>query len=105
MPSENSSLFERVIQEHVELKARNARLDSVMPIERYKRDDPFKNNPLFKTEEQARIEESMDGLAAGASDTARTYPGEDELTREDAAGAGAAGLWTGDPVPDFDWGD
>ena len=32
-----------------------------MPLERYSTDDPFENHPLFKTEEQARIEETMDG--------------------------------------------
>jgi len=33
-----------------------------MPIERYKSADPFENHPLFKTEEQARLEETMDGV-------------------------------------------
>ena len=32
-----------------------------MPIDRYKAEDPFDNHPLFKTEEQARLEETMDG--------------------------------------------
>ena len=32
-----------------------------MPLDRYKTEDPFENHPLFKTEEQARIEETMDG--------------------------------------------
>ena len=32
-----------------------------MPIDRYQAEDPFDNHPLFKTEEQARIEETMDG--------------------------------------------
>ena len=33
-----------------------------MPLEQYMNDDPFENHPLFKTEEQARIEETMDGV-------------------------------------------
>ena len=32
-----------------------------MPIDGYRIDDPFDNHPLFKTEEQARLEETMDG--------------------------------------------
>ena len=32
-----------------------------MPLQRYESEDPFENHPLFKTEEQARIEETMDG--------------------------------------------
>lgn len=61
MPVETPSLFSRVIQEHLELKRRNAGLDGDMPLERYMQDDPFSNHPLFKSEEQARLEETMDG--------------------------------------------
>src|SRR4029077_7572464 len=61
MPVETPSVFAHVIQEHLELKRRSADLDENMPIERYSTDDPFENHPLFKTEEQARIEETMDG--------------------------------------------
>src|SRR5436190_17041960 len=56
------SLFAQVIQDHLELKRRNAALEHEMPIERYMADDPFENHPLFKTEEQARVEETMDGV-------------------------------------------
>ena len=51
-----------MIKDHLELKERNSDLDRQMPIERYKSDDPFDNHPLFKTEEQARLEETMDGV-------------------------------------------
>ena len=61
MPVETPSLFADVIQDHLELKRKNADLDNQMPIERYRIEDPFENHPLFKTEEQARIEETMDG--------------------------------------------
>src|SRR5947209_3215973 len=68
MSVETSSMFERVIQDHLALKERNARLDRKMPIEGYKEADPFENHPLFKTEEQARIEETMDGVDPDFSD-------------------------------------
>ena len=61
MPVETPSVFAHVIQEHLELKRRNSELDQNMPLDRYEADDPFENHPLFKTEEQARIEETMDG--------------------------------------------
>ncbi|TMK93624.1 MAG: hypothetical protein E6G42_06130, partial [Actinobacteria bacterium] len=61
MPVETPSIFTQIIQDHLELKERNAELESSMPIGRYKDDDPFHNHPLFKTEEQARLEETMDG--------------------------------------------
>jgi hypothetical protein len=56
------SMFAQVIQDHLELKRRNAALEHEMPLEKYMTDDPFENHPLFKTEEQARIEETMDGV-------------------------------------------
>src|SRR3954449_10256724 len=68
MSVETSSMFERVIQDHLALKERNARLDGKMPIEGYKEADPFENHPLFKTEEQALLEETMDGVDPDFSD-------------------------------------
>ena len=59
---DSPSLFAEVIQEHLELKRRNAALEHEMPIEKYMNDDPFENHPLFKTEEQARVEDTMDGV-------------------------------------------
>ena len=64
MAVETPSVFARVIQDHLELKRRNAELDSAMPLDGYTVDDPFDNHPLFKTEEQARLEETMDGEPA-----------------------------------------
>ena len=58
---ETSSLFAQVIQDHLELKQKNSELEGELPLDRYKTEDPFENHPLFKTEEQARIEETMDG--------------------------------------------
>ena len=57
---ETSSLFAQVIQDHLELKQKNSDLEEELPLDRYKSEDPFENHPLFKTEEQARIEETMD---------------------------------------------
>ena len=61
MPVETPSLFAEVIKDHLALKEQNSTLDRQMPIDRYKAEDPFQNHPLFKTEEQARLEETMEG--------------------------------------------
>src|SRR5919197_6759784 len=62
MAVDTPSMFAKVIQEHLELKRRNSALEHEMPLGRYMADDPFENHPLFKTEEQARIEDTMDGV-------------------------------------------
>ena len=112
MPVETPSLFAQVIRDHLELKERNSDLDRQMPIERYKSADPFDNHPLFKTEEQARLEETMDGVdpdfAAQSADTSLPWPGEE--TAEAAVAAPAteiedSGFWAVDRARDFDWGD
>jgi hypothetical protein len=56
-----SSLFASVIEDHLELKRRNARLDKDLPLNEFAGSDPFENHPLFKTEEQARREELETG--------------------------------------------
>jgi hypothetical protein len=61
MPVETPSLVAQAIQEHLELKRRNAPLEPEMPISEYMAQDPFENHPLFKTEEQARVEDTMSG--------------------------------------------
>ena len=102
MPVETPSLFSKVIQDHLELKRRNAELERAMPIGRYRTEDPFDNHPLFKTEEQARLEETMEGepavFANGVEDF--VWPGETAVAtsapEEDT-------LWT--RSRDFDWGD
>jgi hypothetical protein len=95
---ETSSLFAQVIQDHLELKQKNSELDEELPLERYKSEDPFENHPLFKTEEQARIEETMDGEEAAIA-TERVplaWPTEESVVEEE-------GLWS--QSRDFDWGD
>jgi hypothetical protein len=103
MAVETSSSFAQVIQEHLELKERNSQLEQSMPLGNYKHEDPFDNHPLFKTEEQARLEETLEGevaVAAHAS-TVLAWPGEE--TVEHAAPATDDSLWT--KSRDFDWGD
>jgi len=96
MPVETPSLFANVIQDHLELKRQNAGLDDQMPLERYRIEDPFENHPLFKTEEQARIEETMDGEVLVPVEAQALAPAVSEDTVED-------GLWG--RSRDFDWGD
>jgi hypothetical protein len=96
MPVETPSLFADVIQDHLDLKRKNAELDDQMPLERYRIEDPFENHPLFKTEEQARIEETMDGDVMAPVEAHTVAADVSEDTVED-------GLWG--RSRDFDWGD
>jgi hypothetical protein len=100
MQVDTSSLFAKVIQDHLDLKEQNARLEDDMPLRRYKDADPFDNHPLFKTEEQARLEETMDGDESAPEPAALAWPGEnggEPLAELDE------GLWS--RSRDFDWGD
>jgi hypothetical protein len=101
---DTESGFARAIREHLELKSRNAELDSEMPIDRYLHGDLLENHPLFKSEEQARIEETMDGEPAAEMSSERLpWPGEETAENVEGAALDEA-LWTGRPR-DFDWGD
>jgi hypothetical protein len=103
MPVETPSLFAQVIQEHLALKERNAALEAELPLERYKTEDPFENHPLFKTEEQARLEETMDGDLT-AADLEPEQPLGWPAPEEPAVGEETdSGLWS--RSRDFDWGD
>jgi hypothetical protein len=104
MPVETPSLFTQVIQEHLELKRQNAELEGEMPLKSYESDDPFDNHPLFKSEEQARLEETMDGTepAVAMTGAAHPWPGEESLQQPEVA-HGEDGLWG--RSRDFDWGD
>ena len=122
MPVETPSIFAQVIEEHLALKEKNARLGGTMPIEHYKEEgDPFENHPLFKSEEQARIEETMDGVDPDFSDESLedvgVWPGHEavveEVTAETHEAAAAApvsaveesAFWGNGGARDFDWGD
>ena len=96
MPVETPSVFAHVIQEHLELKRRNSELEQNMPLERYESSDPFENHPLFKTEEQARIEETMDGQESIPAEQLVTLMPQQEQAEDDT-------LWG--RSRDFDWGD
>jgi hypothetical protein len=97
MPVETPSVFAHIIQEHLELKRRNSELEPKMPLERYESQDPFENHPLFKTEEQARIEETMDGEESIPAEQLPSLVIEPEESKDDDT------LWG--RSRDFDWGD
>jgi hypothetical protein len=101
MPVETPSIFASVIQDHLALKERNAAIERDMPIDRYRDADPFENHPLFKTEEQARLEETMDGDV--------TFPDAIELAwpslEVEAHGEPDEGTALWGRSRDFDWGD
>jgi len=96
MPVETPSVFAHVIQEHLELKRRNSELEPAMPLQRYESEDPFENHPLFKTEEQARIEETMDGEESIPADQVVNLAPPEQSPEDDT-------LWG--RSRDFDWGD
>ena len=83
---ETSSLFAQVIQDHLELKQKNSELEGELPIDRY------------KTEEQARIEETMDGEEPAITQerAALAWPTDESEAEKE-------GLWS--QSRDFDWGD
>ena len=93
MTVETPSLFASVIQDHLELKRRNAELEPEMPIDGYRIEDPFQNHPLFKTEEQARIEDTLDRHPVATAEAGEI---DEETAPEE-------GLWA--RSRDFDWGD
>lgn len=97
---ETPSLFSQVIQEHLQLKERNSELEQDLPLGRYKSQDPFDNHPLFKTEEQARLEETLHGqpaLETHTVDLSSWTAAEPEQPAVDQS------LWS--RTRDFDWGD
>ena len=107
MTVEGSLSFAKVIEEHLELKRRNSSLDGDMPLDRYKNDDPFANHPLFKTEEQARLEETLTGTEPMdvSEELVLAWPTEETIAGESAASTGddEDTLWG--RSREFDWGD
>ena len=104
-PIDVESPFSAAIRDHLELKARNSGLDQEMPLDRYLHEDTFDNHPLFKSEEQARIEETLDGGETVVELSSERLPWPGEETAESVEGAALdENLWTGRPR-DFDWGD
>ena len=109
MPVETPSIFSKIIEEHLELKRRNSELERELPLSRYVHDDPFQNHPLFKTEEQARLEETMDGVqpdfVVHTAETNLPWPGEQTAANASAGEIEDSGFWKVDRARDFDWGD
>ena len=106
MAVDTPSYFAQVIQDHLELQRRNSLLEPDMPLNRYVHEDPFENHPLFKTEEQARIEDTLDGEPAvtAHSDRMVEWAGEDTVEYVfPEAEEDAESVWG--RSRDFDWGD
>jgi hypothetical protein len=107
----------RAIQEHLDLKQRNSALGDDMPIDRYEVEDPFENHPLFKSEEQARLEETMETVLDEPLASADAAP--DELEQDEPEPDVSPLPWPGEDSTegpalvdglwgrsrDFDWGD
>jgi hypothetical protein len=103
---ETPSLFAQAIQEHLELKQRNAALEPELPIQSYKAADPFENHPLFKTEEQARLEETLDGTEPAVvahAPAIADWPMSSSASEPERPSIEDS-LW-GQTTRDFDWGD
>ena len=98
----NSSIFAAAIEDHLSLKRRNRQLDEHLPLDEFIGDDPFVNHPLFKTEEQARLEETMDGELTFPEDLTLAWPVAEEVVAHREPEEGSA-LWG--RTRDFDWGD
>ena len=81
-------------------KHRNAARDGTKPRGRYSVEDPFENHPLFKSEEQARLEETLDGVEVPEPTPALPWPGEEDTSEGPALDDG---LWG--RSRDFDWGE
>ena len=105
--AESISSLSKAIQEHLDLKQRNAGLDSTMPLDRYSIDDPFENHPLFKSEEQARLEETLTGTQPMVmeEELVLAWPSAEPESDEDALQHAPSedSLWG--RSRDFNWGD
>jgi hypothetical protein len=98
--NDSETTFARIIEDHLELKRRNSGLDGNMPIDRYRVEDPFENHPLFKTEEQARLEDTLGGHEPELEPSkVLAWPGGDTDPPVDPEDT----LWG--RSRDFDWGD
>jgi hypothetical protein len=100
MAVDSQSSLSRAIQDHLDLKKRNATLGDDMPIDRYEVEDPFENHPLFKSEEQARLEETLETVDQPVvAEPTLPWPGEDSTEGP----ALDETLWG--KSRDFDWGE
>ena len=97
MPVETETTFARAIQDHLALREANADLD--VALDKYATADPFENHPLFKSEEQARLEETLETVPSAEPPSFLPWPGEESLEGP----ALDEELWG--RSRDFDWGD
>ena len=98
-----NTTFARVIEEHLELKRKNSTLDGDMQLDRYHIHDPFDNHPLFKSEEQARIEDTLDGSEPDiTAETVLAWPPAVDAADDEPADPEDS-FWG--RSRDFDWGD
>jgi hypothetical protein len=81
------SLFSDAINDHLELRRRNARLEPELPLSRYLPEE-IGNHSLFRPEAEARLDDTQE--------FAPHWP----LRDEDAVDA-----WLVREPPSFDWGD
>ncbi|HSK16046.1 MAG TPA: hypothetical protein VK915_07745 [Gaiellaceae bacterium] len=101
MSDNGETTFARIIEDHLELKRRNSQLDRNMPIDRYRVEDPFVNHPLFKTEEQARLEDTLSGQEPELEPSkVLAWPVSEDT---DGGADSEDSLWG--RSRDFDWGD
>ena len=96
--SSDSSLFASAIEEHLELQRRNRHLESEQPLESFAKRDPFHNNPLFKSEHEARREEEETGEHPALEAPADTAA----MPRVESEGDPASWMETSS-VGDFSW--
>jgi hypothetical protein len=83
------SSFDSVINEHLELRRRNARLESELPLDRYRTEETT-NHSLFRAEAEARQTEPEEFEPDWSARDAREAALESWVVRE---------------APTFDWGD
>jgi hypothetical protein len=103
MTSSGSSLFASVIEEHLALKRRNAKLDADLPLDEFEVADPFTNHPLFKSEDDARREEEQTGEHPALAREAPQETAELPAVAEDAADGSVHGWMETTASQEFTW--
>ena len=83
------SSFDSAINDHLELRRRNAALEARLPLDRY-RSEETSNHSLFRPEAEARLEETQEFVPDWP------VPGERDV---------AVGAWLVREPPSFNWGN
>jgi hypothetical protein len=93
----------RIIEEHLELKRRNSRLDPSARIDGY-REDPLESNHLFGSVEQARFKDALSGKESERHlEPSKLLISPGEQGKPEALADPDDALWG--KYRDFDWGD